>query len=196
MPSIAVFCGSSKAVPSAYLAAARDLGRRIARAHWTLVYGGASVGTMGVLASAALEAGGHVVGALPRFMQQREVAHLGLAELVICDSMHERKAWMSARADAFVVLPGGFGTLDETFEVLTWRQIGLHSKPVVLVDVDGFYSSIREWITRAIDVGYVRPNDARLLTFARTPASAITAVRKHLAAPPPQVEPIEKKWYG
>jgi uncharacterized protein (TIGR00730 family) len=138
----AVFCGSSPGRLPEYAEAAADFGRGLAQAGVGVVYGGASVGLMGVLADAALDAGGEVIGVLPGGLFAAEVPHPGLTRMEVVGSMHERKARMAALADGFAALPGGLGTLDELFEILTWRQLGLHRKPVAIVDVDGFWDPL------------------------------------------------------
>ncbi|MBV9946298.1 MAG: TIGR00730 family Rossman fold protein, partial [Myxococcales bacterium] len=148
MSRICVFIGSRDAGPS-HREAARKTGHAIARRGWGLVYGGASVGSMGVLADAALAAGGEVIGVIPRALVDRELAHPGLTKLVVVGSMHERKATMHALCDAFLALPGGFGTLDEAFEAITWRQLGLHAKELAFLDVDGFWQPLLRWMERA-----------------------------------------------
>jgi uncharacterized protein (TIGR00730 family) len=157
MKSVCVFCGGNLGSKDAYVEAARVLGGAVARAGLELVYGGASVGLMGAVADAALAAGGRVTGVLPRFMTEREVAHRGLTELVLVGSMDERKTQMIARADAFVALPGGFGTLDELFEVLTLAQLGRHAKPSALLDVDGYFASLTAFLDHATREGLLRP---------------------------------------
>src|SRR3954449_3401921 len=136
---VCVYCGSAGAVGERYRDAARELGTALARAGITVVFGGGRIGLMGLLADAALDAGGKVVGVMPGSLRDAELAHPGLTELVITGSMHERKRVMAERSDAFAVLPGGIGTLDEMFEIVTWRQLGLHDKPVFLVDIDGYW---------------------------------------------------------
>jgi len=137
--SLCVYCGSSGAVDEKYRAAATELGEALAAAGIQLVYGGGRVGLMGLLADAVLAGGGWVVGIITERLRDRELAHHGASELVIAGSMHDRKRLMAERADAFAVLPGGTGTLDETFEILTWRQLGLHDKPIFLVDIAGYW---------------------------------------------------------
>lgn len=137
--SVCVYCGSSNSVDEVYKDSARQLGKALGEKGWQLVYGGSRVGLMGLTADATLEAGGTAVGIIPRFIQDREIAHEHLTEFHMVETMHERKMMMVERSDAFVVLPGGVGTMDETFEVLTWRQLGLHDKPIIIVNVDGYW---------------------------------------------------------
>jgi uncharacterized protein (TIGR00730 family) len=152
--SVAVFCGSNSGGDPAFTAGARALGRGLAAAGIRLVYGGGRVGLMGALADAALEAGGEVLGVIPEFLARLEVAHTGVAELAITDNMHSRKQRMFAAADAFVSLPGGLGTLDETVEVITWRQLGLHDKPILLCDIAGSTAPLQAAIEAAITLGF------------------------------------------
>ena len=163
MKSVCVFCGGNPGARPSYRTAAERLGEALAARGLTLVYGGASVGLMGAVADAALARGGRVVGVLPEFMTAREVGHEGLTELLLVGSMHERKAEMAARADAFVALPGGYGTLDELFEVLTWAQLGLHHKPCALLDVDGYYAPLVAFLDRAAAEGLLRPEHRAML---------------------------------
>jgi len=156
MKRICVYCGSSPGRSPAYAEAARRLGAEIARRGLGLVYGGASVGVMGVVADAVLERGGEVIGVLPHFFADKEVAHPGLDELLVVDSMHERKARMAELSDGFIALPGGWGTLEEIFEVLTWAQLGLHEKPCGLLDVDGYFDDLYRFLERAVTEGFVR----------------------------------------
>jgi uncharacterized protein (TIGR00730 family) len=151
----AVFCGSSTGCPEHFAAAAADFGRGLARAGVGIVYGGASVGLMGVLADAALAAGGEVIGVIPGGLFAAEVPHPGLTRLDVVSSMHERKAVMASLADGFAALPGGLGTLDELFEILTWRQIGLHAKPIALVDVGGFWDPMDSLLDGLTEAGFV-----------------------------------------
>lgn len=157
MKSVCVFCGSSPGARPSYRSAAEALAAAIAKRGLSLVYGGASVGLMGVLADAALAAGARVVGVLPRALDRKEIAHPGLSELRVVDSMHERKAQMAERSDAFVALPGGIGTLEEWFEVLTWSQLGFHAKPCGLLDVDGYFAPLLAMLDRAVHERFVIP---------------------------------------
>ena len=160
---VCVYCGAAGAVDARYRDAARDLGIALATAGIELVYGGGRIGLMGILADAALAAGGRVVGVIPDRLRAAELAHEGATELVIAGSMHDRKRLMAERAEAFAVLPGGIGTLDETFEMLTWRQLGLHDKPIFLVDVAGYWRPLRELLDHLAAQGFVAPVVPRLL---------------------------------
>lgn len=160
--SIAVFCGSQRGRDPAFAAAAAALGRGLAGAGVRLVYGGGRIGLMGVLADAVLEAGGEVHGVIPDFLMRREVAHPGVEALVVTDSMHSRKQRMFEQSDAFVSLPGGLGTLDETIEIITWRQLGLHDKPILLCDVAGSAAPLLAMIDAAVAHGFA-PERAREL---------------------------------
>jgi uncharacterized protein (TIGR00730 family) len=160
---VCVFSGSSPGADLAYRAAATDLGHRLAERGIDLVYGGASVGLMGAVADAALEGGGHVIGVIPQPLVDREVAHAGLEDLRIVDSMHERKAVMAELADAFVALPGGVGTLEELFEVYTWNQLGLHAKPLGLFNVRGYFDGLARFLDHATAERFVTPQHRAML---------------------------------
>lgn len=157
MRAITVFCGSSPGNRPAHAQAATALGRAVAQAGMTLVYGGASVGLMGIVADAALAAGGRVIGVLPRSLADRELAHAGLTELHVVESMHARKQMMAELGDAFVALPGGIGTLEELFEIWTWALLGHHRKPAALLDADGFYQPLLRFLDQLVADGFVRP---------------------------------------
>jgi uncharacterized protein (TIGR00730 family) len=186
MKRVCVFCGSSPGARPEYLAMARALGTTLARRGLGLVYGGASVGLMGAVADAALAAGGEVIGVLPKSLQAREIAHLKLTELHVVDSMHTRKAMMAERADAFIALPGGLGTMEELFEVLTWRLLGLHRKPAGLLDVAGYYSRLTSFLEHTIAEGFLR-TDQLALHVASEPDALLDLLA---ASPPVEVE----KW--
>src|SRR5689334_8377176 len=160
---LCVYCGSAGAVGEKYRAAATELGTRLAAAGIGLVYGGGRVGLMGLLADAALASRGEVTGIIPARLRDAESAHLGVTELVVVDSMHDRKRVMAERADAFAILPGGIGTLDEMFEILTWRQLGLHDKPIFLIDVAGYWRPLRELLVQLEHHGFVKSLVPRLL---------------------------------
>ncbi|WP_226468410.1 TIGR00730 family Rossman fold protein [Luteimonas panaciterrae] len=158
MKSICVYCGSNAGNKPAYADRAMALGTRIAQEKLTLVYGGGNVGLMGIVADAVLEAGGEAIGVIPQQLVNWEVAHRDLTKLEIVGSMHERKARMFDLADAFVALPGGFGTLDEMFEMLTWRQLGLGQKPCAFLDVENFYSPLMTMIDRMVEERFLHPD--------------------------------------
>jgi len=162
---LCVFCGSASGVRPEYETSARALGSALAGRGIGVVYGGASVGLMGVVADAALAAGGEVIGVIPRALVDREVAHAGLSELHVVGSMHERKALMADVADAFVALPGGMGTLEELFEVFTWRQLGLHAKPIALLDVLGYWAGLTAFLDHAEAEGFLRAVSRRTLAI-------------------------------
>jgi uncharacterized protein (TIGR00730 family) len=153
---VCVFCGSSSGTGTAYLEAAREVGRTLAERGIDIVYGGAGVGTMGELADAALAAGGQVVGVIPRSLVDWEVAHGGLTEQHVVTNLHERKALMARLSDAFIALPGGAGTLDELFETWTWAQLGLHTKPVGLLDVKGYFQPMVQFLDHMVAEGFLR----------------------------------------
>ena len=173
MPSVCVFCGSSNSVPGVFLDAARQTGRALASSGWTVVYGGARNGLMGALADSALESGGRVTGVIPRSLVEREVAYEGLSELHVVETLQERKALMAELSDGFLTLPGGFGTLDELFEVLTWAMLRMHDKPCVLVNTGGFYDDLLAFAKRAGETGFVSEESGRRLLVAPDPASAL-----------------------
>jgi len=155
--SICVYCGASFGKSPEYLSLAQELGRQMGRRGIRLIYGGGRVGLMGAVADATLAEGGKVIGIIPDHLQTAEVGHSGLSELKVVDSMHTRKRLMFDLSDAFVVLPGGFGTLDETFEIVTWRQLGLHDKPIVLVDHNGYWDPFLDLVDHVIAEGFARP---------------------------------------
>ncbi len=160
--SVAIFCGASTGNAAHFTVAARDLGRGIAEAGLRLIYGGGRVGLMGEVADAAVRAGGTVIGVIPDFLKQREVAHDDISELIVTPDMHTRKRRMFELSDAFVSFAGGLGTLDETFEILTWRQLGLHDKPVLICDVGGAAGPLLATIEGAIAMGFARPETRAL----------------------------------
>ncbi len=165
--AVAVFCGSRTGNDPAYRAAAQALGHGLASAGIRLVYGGGRIGLMGILADAALAAGGTVTGVIPEFLTRREVAHPAITELIVTDSMHSRKQRMFEAADAFISLPGGLGTLDETIEIITWRQLGLHAKPILICDVVGSAAPFLAAIEATIDADFAGPGGAAVLRGAR-----------------------------
>jgi uncharacterized protein (TIGR00730 family) len=167
---ICVFCGSATGRGPGYVTAAAGLGRLLAERGIGLVYGGASVGTMGIIADAALAAGGEVIGVIPTALVDRELAHQGLTELRTVGTMHERKALMAELSDGFLALPGGVGTLEELFEIWTWAQIGLHGKPVGLVDTEGFYQPLLRMIEHMDAEGFLKTDYRNIVQVADDPA--------------------------
>ncbi|HEU0034057.1 MAG TPA: TIGR00730 family Rossman fold protein [Kofleriaceae bacterium] len=175
MRSVTVYLSSSPGQP-AYVAAVEELGRELARRDLTLVYGGAHRGLMGVLADTVLAAGGRVVGVIPQALVDYEVAHRGLTELHVVDTMHQRKAMMFTLADAFVVAPGGLGTLEEAFETLVGIQLGYHAKPVVFLEIDEFWKPLEAFLDHAVGAGVLLPDVRTLFRTASTAASALDAL--------------------
>ncbi len=170
---LAVFCGSSTGTLPAYRAEAVRLGTLLAAHGWGLVYGGASVGLMGAVADASLAGGAPVIGVLPAVLKDREIAHPGLTELHFVDTMHQRKALMAERADAFLALPGGFGTLDEFLEILTWHLLGIHSKPCILVNTEGYFDGLLTFLDHAVEQGFLRPQSRATLQVVPDAQAAI-----------------------
>lgn len=170
---VAVFCGSADGNDPVYLAEARALGVAIAEAGIGLVYGGANVGLMGAVADAALAGGAEVIGVLPDVLAGKEIAHTGLTRLEPVSTMHERKARMAELADTFLILPGGFGTLEELLEVVTWAQLKLHSKPVVVINTAGYWNGLFEFLDTAVVAGFLKPKNRRLLLVADHAQEAI-----------------------
>lgn len=188
--SVCVYCGSSSRVPEAHKQAARQLGERLGREGVRLIYGGGRVGLMGIVADAVLAAGGEVIGIIPQFLQAIELGHPTVTELVVTDSMHARKQKMAEQSDAFVVLPGGLGTLDELFEIATWRQLGLHDKPIVVVDTDGYWRPLRALVDHMVAHGYARPENAALIEYV----PSVDEVLPTLARLPESHPPAHPKW--
>ena len=170
---VAVFCASADGCDPIYRAAALDLGRALARRRVGVVYGGSKVGLMQAVAQGALEAGGPVVGVIPTVLVDLEVAHTELTELHVTDTMHTRKAMMSERADAFIALPGGFGTFEELFEVLAWQTLKLHSKPVLLLNINGFYDGMLAFLDHCVTEGMLKPKNRAILLVADTVEDAL-----------------------
>ncbi len=169
-----MFCGSSPGAREAYAGAARVLGAAVATRGWTLVYGGARVGLMGIVAGAALEAGGRVVGVLPQVLGEREILHDGLSELHLVGTMHERKAKMAELAGAFVALPGGLGTLEEIAEVATWSYLGIHDKPFGLLNIAGYYDPLLAFLDLAVGEGFLRKDIRERVLVATEPEDILT----------------------
>ena len=187
MKCVCVFCGSSQGGSPVYLASARRLGTLLAAAGLRLVYGGASVGLMGAVADAALDAGGAVTGVIPRSLWEREVGHTGLTDLLVVESMHERKARMAELADAFLALPGGVGTLEELFEVWTWALLGIHAKPCGLLNVAGYFDPLLTFLDYATTEGFVRPAHRQMVIVDAEPERLLERFRAYRA-------PAVTKW--
>jgi len=188
MRRLCVFCGSSTGGPAVYAGAASLLGQTLARHGVGLVYGGGHIGLMGVLADAVLRCGGEAVGVIPQALVDKELAHARLTELHVVETMHQRKALMADLADGFVALPGGFGTADELFEVLTWSQLGLHAKPVGLLNVAGYFDPLLAWLDQAVRAEFLRPDHRRLLLEADDPGRLLELLRRP--------RPGQPRWIG
>ena len=188
--ALCVYCGSNKGTDPRYANLARSLGGEIAARGITLIYGAGGIGLMTEVADAVLAAGGQVVGVIPDHLARAEVHHDGLSETIVVDSMHQRKQIMFERADGFVVLPGGLGTLDEFFEILTWRQIGLHDKPVVIVDCEGYWMPLKVLLDQVVDQGFAPNSSHELYHFADSVAQTFNILE---AAPEPSLSaPTER----
>jgi uncharacterized protein (TIGR00730 family) len=174
---ICVFCGASPGARPAYREATEELARLVVEDGAAVVYGGGGVGLMGVLADSVLAAGGHITGVIPRSLLDREIAHRGVTDMRVVESMHERKALMAELAGAFVALPGGIGTLEELFEVYTWAQLGLHRKPCALLNVEGYYDGVADFLGHAVEERFLRPETRELLMVESEPAALLDRLR-------------------
>lgn len=191
MNGITVFCGSSSGDKEVYINTARSLGNALAENNIKLIYGGASVGLMGALADGALEAGGTVIGVLPRFLEAKEIAHEGLSELVLVDSMHERKTKMNELSEGVIALPGGFGTLEEFFEMLTWAQLGLHKKPMALLNVNHFYDTLLTFMGNMVNQGFLKHENLKMILAEENIQTLLEAMKTYSA--PEIVKWIDKE---
>lgn len=187
MKSICVFCGSNVGAKPIYTDIAREVGQRLLEKNITLIYGGGSIGLMGVVANEIMRGGGKVIGVIPHFLNRKEVGHHGVSELILVDTMHERKAKMATLADGFLTLPGGMGTLDETIEILTWAQLGLHHKPVGILNVDGYYDMLDQYFDHMVGQGFLKPAHRQLVIMEPTVVDLLRIMEEYR---PPQVD----KW--
>jgi len=188
MQRVCVFCGSRSGSKPLYADVTRRLGIALVKRGMTLVYGAGHIGLMGVLADAVLQAGGQAIGVIPQALVDKELAHAGLTEMHIVASMHERKAKMADLSDAFIALPGAYGTADELFEILTWAQLGLHAKPIGLLDVDGFFDPLLAWLDHTVREGFLREKHRDLLLKSDDPARLLDLLQSAHPAP------VTPKW--
>ena len=187
MKRITVFCGSSFGTEEIYKQQATLLGQTLAKQNIELVYGGANVGLMGAVADGILNEGGKAIGVLPNFLRSKEIAHLGLTELILVESMHERKTKMNDLCDGVIALPGGFGTLEELFEMLTWAQLGLHKKPIAILNIDGFYDSLIELTKVMVEKGLLKEANQQMLLVSDNIEDLLDQMKNYVA-------PTTGKW--
>jgi uncharacterized protein (TIGR00730 family) len=187
MKRICVFCGSSTGFRAIYREAAHSLGRALHKRRIGLVYGGGNVGLMGIVADAVMESGGNVIGVIPEALVKRELAHRTVTELIVVHSMHERKAQMAELSDAFIALPGGYGTFEEFCEIITWAQLGMHLKPCAILNVEGYYDPLLALFDRGVDEGFIYPANRRLVIQETDPGRLLDLMTCYS---PPQTE----KW--
>jgi len=178
---VCVYCGSSTGANPLYAESARELGRLLARSGIALVYGGGRIGLMNEIANAVLRLGGHVTGVIPRSLVDRELAHHGVSDLRIVDSMHERKALMADLCDAFIAMPGGIGTFEEFLEALTWSQLGFHGKPLGLLNTAGFYNGLVAFLEHAVSEGFMNPRIMKMITIGDNPLPLLEALHAYRA---------------
>ncbi len=191
MKSITVFCGSSFGTEEIYKQQAVLLGQTLAKQNIKLIYGGANVGLMGAVADGVLNSGGEAIGVLPDFLRSKEIAHLGLTELILVESMHERKTKMNDLCDGVIALPGGFGTLEELFEMLTWAQLGLHKKPIAILNINGFYDSLIELTKSMVEKGLLKDVNQQMLLVSDNIDDLLDQMKNYVA--PAVGKWIEKK---
>ena len=187
MKRVSVFCGSGLGTEEVFQRQARLLGETLAEQKIGIVYGGASIGLMGAVADGALSKGGEVIGVLPVFLQAKEIAHKNLSQLILVETMHERKTAMNELSDGVIALPGGFGTMEEFFEMLTWAQLGLHKKPIALLNVDGFFDSLKTLIELMVDKGFLKKLNYDMLLMSDDINDLLTQMKNY-------VPPIVAKW--
>ena len=181
MKRVTVFCGSSSGTEEIYTTQATLLGETLAKRNIELVYGGAKVGLMGAVADGVLNQGGKVIGVLPNFLGSKEIAHPKLTELILVDTMHERKTKMNDLSDGVIALPGGFGTLDELFEMLTWAQLGLHKKPIAILNVDGYYDALIVFVQKMVNKGLLKEVNQQMLLVSDTIDELLDKMRDYVA---------------
>lgn len=186
MNSITVFCGSSLGAQPIYQEFAYNLGKQLADENITVIYGGAQIGLMGAVANGALENEGKVIGVIPHFLSGKEILHEDLTQLIQVDTMHERKMIMAEKSDGFIALPGGFGTFEELFEILTWAQLGLHQKPIGVLNVDGFYDDLHEMIQKMVDKGFLKPLNQDMLLKSSSISNLLTEMHNYKAPDVPK----------
>ncbi|MBM7418966.1 MULTISPECIES: TIGR00730 family Rossman fold protein [Chryseobacterium] len=187
MKSITVFCGSSFGSDDLYKKQATLLGQTLAKQNIQLIYGGANVGLMGAVADGVLKEGGKAIGVLPNFLQSKEIAHQNLTELILVETMHERKTKMNELCDGVIVLPGGYGTLEEFFEMITWAQLGLHKKPIAILNIDGFYDDLIKLVQKMVDKGFLKQINQEMLLVSDSIDELLEKMRNYHA-------PIVGKW--
>lgn len=187
MKSITVFCGSSFGSDDLYKGQATLLGQTLAKQNIQLIYGGANVGLMGAVADGVLKEGGKAIGVLPHFLQSKEIAHQNLTELILVETMHERKTKMNDLCDGVIVLPGGYGTLEEFFEMITWAQLGLHKKPIAILNIDGFYDDLIKLVQTMVDKGFLKQINQEMLLVSDSIDELLEKMRNYHA-------PIVGKW--
>ena len=185
--SIAVFCGSSPGYDPSYCASAEELASFLVSRKIKIVFGGGKIGVMGALAEACLQNEGEIVGVIPKFLTHKEVVHTGLTELILTDNMHQRKAIITELSDAYIILPGGYGTMEEFFEVLTWAQLGLHSKPIGILNVDGFYNALIQQVDSMVDNGFLKEENKRMILISDSIEDLFTQLKEYQA-------PMVPKW--
>lgn len=187
MKSVSVFCGSSSGKEDIFQSQAQLLGRTLAQQQIKIIYGGAQVGLMGAVANGALSCGGKVIGVIPQFLRSKEIAHTGLTELILVESMHERKAKMNDLSDGIITLPGGYGTLEEFFEMLTWAQLGLHKKPIGILNINNFYNPLIILIQAMVDNGFLKKENQEMLLISNDIEELIYKMKNYIA-------PVTGKW--
>lgn len=187
MKKVSVFCGSSTGTEPEFRKSAEELGKYLADKKIEIIYGGAKVGLMGAVADGALRNGGRVTGVLPRFLNQKEIAHEGLTSLIMVETMHERKLRMNELSEGVIALPGGYGTLEELFEMITWGQLGLHRKPVGILNINGFYDPLSVLLENMVIKGFLKESNRRMLMTANNPADLIKTMERYSP-------PTETKW--